>query len=63
LWLAASLLKWIRWAWQCFGSGGYWLRTNAAKPQRATTVTGDTVAPAGASGSAPPASDEPLAPR
>jgi hypothetical protein len=63
LWLAASLLKWIRWAWQCFGSGGYWLRTNAAKLQRATTVTGDAVAPAGASGSAPPASDEPLAPR
>ncbi|HAA02514.1 MAG TPA: hypothetical protein DCE18_03980, partial [Syntrophobacteraceae bacterium] len=24
LWLAWSLLKWLRWAWQCFSKGGYW---------------------------------------
>ncbi len=27
LWLAASMLKWVKWAWQSFsgGGGGYWL--------------------------------------
>lgn len=24
LWLAASLLKWIKWAWACFSEGGHW---------------------------------------
>jgi hypothetical protein len=24
LWLAWSLLKWLRWAWQCFSMGGLW---------------------------------------
>ena len=24
LWLALSLLKWLRWAWQCYGKGGLW---------------------------------------
>jgi hypothetical protein len=24
LWLAASLLKWLRWGWHCFGEGGWW---------------------------------------
>ena len=24
LWLAASLLKWVKWAWECFSAGGYW---------------------------------------
>lgn len=24
LWLAASILKWVRWAWVRFGQGGYW---------------------------------------
>jgi hypothetical protein len=24
LWLAASLLDWIKWAWECFSTGGYW---------------------------------------
>lgn len=24
LWLAFSLLKWLRWAWECFASGGLW---------------------------------------
>ncbi|HEX5371694.1 MAG TPA: hypothetical protein VFW84_03065, partial [Aquabacterium sp.] len=24
LWLATSLLRWIKWAWECFSTGGYW---------------------------------------
>ena len=24
LWLATSLLKWVTWAWRCFGAGGAW---------------------------------------
>lgn len=24
LWLATSLLRWIKWAWECFSAGGYW---------------------------------------
>jgi hypothetical protein len=24
LWLAASLLKWVNWAWRCFSEGGAW---------------------------------------
>ena len=24
LWLAHSLLKWLRWGWQCFSEGGLW---------------------------------------
>jgi hypothetical protein len=24
LWLAASLLKWVAWAWRCFSEGGAW---------------------------------------
>lgn len=24
LWLAFSLVKWLKWGWQCFSHGGYW---------------------------------------
>ena len=24
LWLAASMLRWIRWGWERFSAGGYW---------------------------------------
>ena len=24
LWLAASMLRWVKWAWECFSEGGYW---------------------------------------
>jgi hypothetical protein len=24
LWLAFSLLAWLRWGWECFSEGGYW---------------------------------------
>jgi hypothetical protein len=26
LWLAHSLLKWLRWGWGCFSEGGLWRR-------------------------------------
>lgn len=26
LWLAFSLIKWLRWGWQCFSAGGLWYR-------------------------------------
>ncbi len=26
LWLAASLLKWAKWGWQCFSESGFWRR-------------------------------------
>ncbi|MDQ6629623.1 MAG: hypothetical protein M3Z29_14460, partial [Pseudomonadota bacterium] len=29
LWLAASVLRWIRWAWDSFGAEGYWRRKPA----------------------------------
>ena len=32
LWLAASLLKWVTWAWRCFSEGGAW-------PEKAVVVT------------------------
>lgn len=31
LWLAASLLKWVKWAWECFGQNGYWRRRKKAE--------------------------------
>jgi hypothetical protein len=40
LWLAASLLKWVTWAWRCFSEGGAW----PEKP--AKVVTTATTAPA-----------------
>jgi hypothetical protein len=33
LWLAASLLNWIKWAWECFSTGGYWPSPRRGKPQ------------------------------
>lgn len=24
LWLAASIVRWTKWAWECFSLGGYW---------------------------------------
>jgi hypothetical protein len=34
LWLARSLLRWVRWGWGCFSAGGYW-----RAPVRAETKT------------------------
>jgi hypothetical protein len=37
LWLASSMLKWVKWAWECFSAGGYW-RKPQPKPSMTTTV-------------------------
>jgi hypothetical protein len=31
LWIAAALLRWLRWGWDSFGSGGYWRRVRPVK--------------------------------
>lgn len=31
LWLAYSLLKWLRWGWECFSDHGYWRRLDLWK--------------------------------
>jgi hypothetical protein len=36
LWLAASLLKWVGWAWRCFSAGGAW----PDKPVKPAAPTG-----------------------
>ncbi|MCE9608964.1 MAG: hypothetical protein K8R23_01930 [Chthoniobacter sp.] len=35
LWLAAALLRWLRWGWQNFGTGGFFHKMGKAKPQPA----------------------------
>jgi hypothetical protein len=27
LWLAMTLIGWLKWGWHCFSAGGYWRRT------------------------------------
>jgi hypothetical protein len=39
LWLAAALLRWIRWGWACYSSGGYW-RARPKKPKAAVPPAG-----------------------
>jgi hypothetical protein len=31
LWLAVSLLNWLKWGWGCFSSNGYWNKTVTIK--------------------------------
>lgn len=31
LWIAAALLRWLRWGWDSFGTGGYWRRVRAVE--------------------------------
>ena len=31
LWLAVSLLNWLKWGWECFASNGFWHKTIAKK--------------------------------
>jgi hypothetical protein len=31
LWIAAALLRWLRWGWQSFCSGGTWRRLRPLK--------------------------------
>ncbi len=39
LWLAYSLLKWLRWGWRCFSEGGLWRKMRAKKKQDIETET------------------------
>ena len=32
LWLAFSLLKWLRWGWSCWNSGGWWRKLKRREP-------------------------------
>jgi hypothetical protein len=34
LWLSFSLIKWLRWGWKCFGSGGYWRQRKKVVKER-----------------------------
>ena len=34
LWLAFSLVKWLRWGWDCFGEGGIWKKISFKKKQK-----------------------------
>jgi hypothetical protein len=36
LWLAFSLLSWLRWGFNCLGKGGYWVKWNYKLPKRKT---------------------------
>ncbi|MEE9356376.1 MAG: hypothetical protein V3U75_12375 [Methylococcaceae bacterium] len=36
LWLAASLLSWLKWGWECFATGGIW--KSAAKQDKSSKV-------------------------
>ena len=48
LWLAFALLRWLRWGWECFSSGGLW----KSKPVSAMDLK---PVPEQGSGSSPPA--------
>ncbi|MDT9001664.1 hypothetical protein RQP53_20475 [Paucibacter sp. APW11] len=39
LWLAASVLNWLRWAWACFSSGGLWPEKLAIPAKRSGKPT------------------------
>jgi hypothetical protein len=48
LWLAYALLKWLRWGWDCYASGGIWRQLEWAKPKPRVGKPrrgGDTVVP------------------
>jgi hypothetical protein len=36
LWLAVSLLNWLKWGWECFSSNGLWHK--AVKKEKAVAV-------------------------
>ena len=38
LWLANALLGWLRWAGQCFATGGMWRRLRKPKPSAEPTA-------------------------
>lgn len=54
LWLAASMLRWIRWGWERFSAGGYWPeKVPAAKKVAEVVPSAPEDAPASSVSSAP----------
>jgi hypothetical protein len=45
LWLAYALLKWLRWGWDCFGSGGLWRKIFGKKKDKQTGAVVSQPAP------------------
>lgn len=41
LWLATSMLRWVRWGWERFSAGGYWPEKKAAPAKQAQPPAGD----------------------
>ncbi len=42
LWIAFALLRWLRWSWDAFSSGGYWRSIVIGRPKRVKTITTDS---------------------
>ncbi len=50
LWLAGALLRWIKWGWECYSTGGYWFRrpktvvahAEAVADEKGTAAASDT---------------------
>lgn len=39
LWLTFALLRWLRWSWDAFSTGGYWRSVVIGRPKRVKTMT------------------------
>ena len=39
LWIAFALLRWLRWSWDAFSSGGYWRSIVIGRPKRVKTLS------------------------
>ncbi len=45
LWLAVSLLKWLKWGWGCFSKGGAWKKVSLRRKKEADADARDADAP------------------
>lgn len=41
IWLAFSLLTWLRWGWGCFSEGGTWVKMSFKRKQKASALNTD----------------------
>ncbi|MGI9333450.1 MAG: hypothetical protein ACR2RL_09875, partial [Gammaproteobacteria bacterium] len=41
LWLALALVKWVRWGWTCFSTGGYWRSLIFRKARKTAAAASD----------------------
>jgi hypothetical protein len=44
LWLAFSLLRWLKWGWQCFSQGGAWKKSEPRRKKEPPTAAPATEA-------------------